>query len=66
MNNKRAANVYKNEISEIAALLDGLKSYIVDDHMGVSPESVTFGAVGSAKHLKQLIKEAAAFAGVTE
>lgn len=66
MNNKRAANIYQNEINEIAALLDDLKSYIVDDHMCVSPESVTFGVVGSAKHLKRLIKEAAAFAGVAE
>lgn len=35
MNNKRAANIYRKEINEIAALLDDLKSYIVDDHMAM-------------------------------
>lgn len=56
MNNKRAANIYRKEINEIAALLDDLKSYIVDDHMD--------GDVSSVQYLKKLLKEAAAFAGL--
>lgn len=64
MNNKRAANIYRKEINEIAALLDDLKSYIVDDHMGVSLEEINYGDVSSVQYLKKLLKEAAAFAGL--
>lgn len=64
MKNQKAVDSYIGSIAEIAALLDELKSHVVDDHMGISPEDVNWGHVGSANHLLEMLNEAAAFAGI--
>lgn len=55
-----ALNAYICEISAISEKLDVLKSRIVDDHMGVNPDSVNWGYVGTARHILELLEEAEA------
>ena len=64
MNNEKAVNAYTEESNEITAILDDLKSRVVDNHMGVPLEEINYGDVSSVKYLKKLLKEAAAFAGL--
>ena len=51
-------------VAAIAETLEALKAYAVDDHLGVNPEAVNWGNVGTAQHLLSLLNEAAKFAGV--
>ena len=64
MDNQKAINSYVASLTEIAGLLEDLKSFMVDDHMGISPEEVNWGHVGSAEHMLKLLNEAAAFVGI--
>ena len=64
MKNQKAMDSYIGSIGEIAILLEGLKGYVVDNHMGIAPEDVNWGHAGSARRLLALLNEAAAFAGI--
>lgn len=52
-----ATDAYISAITGISAKLDVLKSYIADDHMGVSPDSVNWANVGTARHILALLEE---------
>ena len=61
---QKTVDAYISAVAAISDVLDALKAYAVDDHMGVSPDAVNWGNVGTAQHLLSLLNEAAKFAGV--
>ena len=64
MKKQNATDAYIAAVAAISETLEALKAYAVDDHMGVSPDAVNWGNVGTAQHLLSLLNEAAKFAGV--
>lgn len=60
--NEKALSEYIRAMEQIKKYLGELQA-LADDHLGNAPEEVTWGHVGSAKHLAELLKEAADFAG---
>lgn len=63
MKKQNATDAYVAVIAEISAKLDALKAQAVDNHLGVNPDAVNWGNVGTAQHLLALLAEAAEFAG---
>lgn len=59
-----AEGAFIEAISEISKRLDELKGFVAGDHMGIAPETVNWGHVGSARHLLETLDEAAVFAGI--
>ena len=49
-------------IAEISDKLDALKAQAVDNHVGVNPDAVNWGNVGTARRLLVLLAEAAEIA----
>lgn len=64
MKKGNATDTYIGIIAEIADKLEAIKSYAVDDHMGVEADKVNWGNVGTAKALLALLNEAAEFSGI--
>lgn len=64
MKKQNATDAYVAAVAAIAETLEALKAHAVDDHLGVNPEAVNWGNVGTAQHLLSLLNEAAKFAGV--
>jgi hypothetical protein len=60
MNNTQALDAFLAAMGGIREQLARLQS-AADDHLGVEPESVHWGHVGSAQHLLELLTEAADF-----
>lgn len=60
---RTAEGAFIEAISEISERLEELKAFVVDEHMGVAPETLNWGHVGTAKHLLETLNEAAVFAG---
>ena len=61
---ENATDAYVAAVAAIAETLEAPKAYAVDDHLGVNPEAVNWGNVGTAQHLLSLLNEAAKYAGV--
>ena len=64
MKKQNATDAYVAVIAEISAKLDAIKAQAVDNHLGVSPDAVNWGNVGTAQHLLVVLAEAAEIAGV--
>ena len=64
MKKQNATDAYVAVIAEISAKLDAIKAQAVDNHLGVSPDAVNWGNVGTAQHLLAVLAEAAEIAGV--
>lgn len=64
MKKQNATDAYIAAVAAISETLEALKVYAVDDHLGVSPDAVNWGNVGTAQHLLVVLAEAAEIAGV--
>ena len=66
MKKQNATDAYVAVIAEISAKLDAIKAQAVDNHLGVSPDAVNWGNVGTAQHLLVGLAEAAEIAGANQ
>lgn len=64
MTNRTASDALIGHRARMEALIDMLRTHVVDDHMGVSPDEAHWGHVGSAEHASQLLERAAAALGL--
>ncbi len=64
MEKKTALDSFTGTVGEISALLNKLQEAVADNHMGVAPEAVTWGHVGTALHILDLLEDAACAAGI--
>ena len=63
--NKKAIDIFISYLGEIESLLDAIKDCVVENHMDISPEDVTWGDVSSVSGILQRLKELADFAGIS-
>lgn len=61
---QKTVDAYISAVAAISDVLDALKAFAVDDHLGVCIDDVNWGNVGMAQHLLALLNEAAKYAGV--
>ena len=61
---QKTVDAYISAVAAISDVLDALKAFAVDDHLGVCIDDVNWGNVGTAQHLLALLNEAAKFAGL--
>lgn len=66
MENQKAFDAFIEAISKIAPLLDELKYVVVDNHMGIAPDNVNWGHVGTVNHLLELVTEVSVAAGLRD
>jgi len=60
-----ALEAYAAALAEMRETLAALTAH-ADDHLGVTPEEVNWGNVGSANHVNELLGEIAGFLGLRE
>jgi len=63
--NETALSAYAAALAEMRETLALLTDH-ADDHLGVAPEDVNWGHVGSANHVNELLAEVAGFLGLRE
>lgn len=61
--NGQAVLEFMVAVNAISDKLELLSEYM-DDHMGVSPEEIHWGHVGSANHILEKLNEIIEFAGI--
>ena len=61
--NSKAVQEFMATVSAINDRLETLSNYM-DDHMGVSPEAVNWGDVGSAHHILEMLNDIIEFADI--
>ena len=66
MKNQKAIDAFIETIGKIAPLLDDLRSIVVDNHMGVAPDNVNWGHVGTVNHLLEMVTEVSVAAGLRD
>ena len=54
---------FMNTLKAIRADLDKIKGHM-DDHMGIDPDSVNWGHVGTAQHVLEQLEETIYFLGL--
>ena len=65
MENVQVLDAFMLAIAELRDELEALEN-LADDHLGVSPEVVNWGHVGTARHLLELVREASVAAGLRD
>ena len=61
--NGQVVHEFMAAVNTINGKLELLSKYM-DDHMGVSPEEITWSHVGSANHILEKLNEIIEFAGI--
>lgn len=61
--NDKAVNAFVGNVSKAVALLEALKAHF-DDHMGVGPDEVHWGHVGTAGKACEDLEELCRFVGL--
>ena len=64
-NKEKALSTYAAALAEMRETLAALTAH-ADDHLGILPEEVHWGHVGSAQHVNVLLGEVAGFLGLRE